>query len=282
MIPKLMTNAASGQVSIRYGFSGPSMSVSSACASGSNAIGEAFDSIRCGVVDVQVCGGSEAAVTPMGVSGFTQLNALSKRNHEPEKASRPFDRDRDGFVMAEGAGILVLESLDHASKRGAQILAEMVGYGASSDAYHMTLPCADGLGARRAMLNALQDAGMNPGDISYVNAHGTSTLAGDEVEAKAVAAVFGEHARNVAVSSTKSVMGHLLGASGAVESIVCLWALRHNVCPPTINLDSPDPACGDLNFVPNVAQERPVKAAMNNSFGFGGHNVCLIFKKFAG
>mgnify|MGYP006293634757 CR=1 FL=1 len=282
MIPKLMTNAAAGQVSIRHGFAGPSLSVSSACASGSNAIGEAFETIRTGVCDAQVCGGSEAAVTPMGLSGFQQLKALSKRNDEPEKASRPFDKDRDGFVMAEGAGILVLESLEHAGNRGAEILCELAGYGSSSDAYHMTLPCEGGTGARQAMLNALEDAGMGPEDISYINAHGTGTPAGDDIEARAIAEVFDDYTDEVAVSSSKSIFGHLLGASGALESTVCIWAMQDGVCPPTINLDNVDPECGDLNFVPHEAQTRTIKAAMNNSFGFGGHNVCLIFKQFQG
>jgi len=280
MIPKLMTNAAAGIVSIMNGFTGPAFSVSSACASGSNAIGEAFDSIREGTVDVQVCGGAEAAVTPMGLSGFIQAKALSKRNDEPQKASRPFDRDRDGFVMAEGAGVLVMESLEHAVGRGAEIFAEVVGYGGSSDAFHMTLPCEEGTGAQKAMERALQDSCLNLEDISYINAHGTSTPAGDDIEACAIERVFGDHARNIAVSSSKSMFGHLLGASGALESIVSIKAMADDLCPPTINLDNPDPACGNLNFVPHSAQERSVKAVMNNSFGFGGHNVSLVFKKF--
>ena len=280
LIPKMMANAAAGQVSIRNGFTGPSMSVSSACASGSNAIGEAMQSIRDGVVDVQVCGGSEAAVTPTGLSGFMQLKALSKRNDEPEKASRPFDLNRDGFVMAEGAGILVMESLEHARSRGANILGEVVGYGASSDAYHMTLPCENGDGAMKAMRNALADAEMDPEDIDYINAHGTSTPAGDDIEAQAISRLFGAHAQELAVSSSKSIFGHLLGASGALESAVCLWAIQDGICPPTINLDEVDPACGDLNFVPYTAQERELDGVMNNSFGFGGHNVTLIFRAF--
>ena len=282
MIPKLMTNASSGQISIRHGFRGPSMSVSSACASGSNAIGEACQAIRYGMADAALCGGAEAAVTPMGVSGFQQMKALSTRNDEPQKASRPFERNRDGFVMAEGAGALVLEALEVARSRGAEILAEIVGYGASSDASHITLPEPEGKGAKLAMANALEDAGLTPGDVSYINAHGTSTPAGDGIEAMAVLQLFGEHARDLPISSSKSVLGHLLGASGALESAVCLWAMRDSVCPPTINLDEPDPQCGDLNFVPHQAQERPVSVAMNNSFGFGGHNVCLIFRKFTG
>ncbi|MFW6457780.1 MAG: beta-ketoacyl-[acyl-carrier-protein] synthase family protein, partial [Planctomycetota bacterium] len=208
--------------------------------------------------------------------------ALSKRNDEPEKASRPFDNNRDGFVMAEGAGILVLESLEHARARSAHVLAEVCGYGASSDAYHMTLPCENGKGAMKAMRNALNDAEINRDRIDYINAHGTGTPAGDDIEARAVTEVFEKHAENLAVSSSKSIFGHLLGASGALESAVCIWAMHDQVCPPTINLDEVDPQCGDLNFVPNEAQERPIEAVMNNSFGFGGHNVTLIFSKFQG
>jgi 3-oxoacyl-[acyl-carrier-protein] synthase II len=282
MIPKLMTNAAAGQVAMRKGLYGPSMSVSSACASGSHAIGEAFHCVRYGVADVVICGGAEAAVTPMGLSGFQQAKALSTRNDNPQAASRPFDLHRDGFVMSEGAAALVLESLEHAKSRGANILAEIAGYGASSDAYHLTLPDPDGRGAARAMINALADAGMAPSDIDYINAHGTSTPAGDDVEAKAVCSVFGEHALKVAVSSSKSVFGHLLGASGALESAVCIWAMLDNVCPPTINLDDPDPECCGLDFVPHKPQERVLNAVVNNSFGFGGHNVSLVFRKFKG
>lgn len=279
MIPKLMTNAAAGQVAMRRGLCGPSMSVSSACASASHAIGEAFHCVRYGMADVLICGGAEAAVTPMGLSGFQQAKALSTRNDNPQAASRPFDLHRDGFVMAEGAAVLVLESLDHAQQRGATILAEIAGYGASSDAYHLTLPDPEGRGAARAMTNALADAGLAPTDVDYINAHGTSTPAGDDVEAKAICAVFGEHAKNLAVSSSKSVFGHLLGASGALESAVCIWAMLDNVCPPTINLDDPDPECCGLNFVPHKPQERQLNAVVNNSFGFGGHNVSLVFCK---
>ena len=282
MIPKLMTNAAAGQVTMRGGFYGPSMSVSSACASASHAIGEAMLCVRHGQSDVAVCGGAEAAVTPMGLSGFQQSKALSTRNDDPQAASRPFDLNRDGFVMTEGAACLVLESLDHARERGATILAELSGYGASSDAYHVTLPDPEGRGAIRAMRNALADARMAPEDIDYINAHGTSTPAGDDVEAKAVCSVFGDHAYKVAVSSSKSVFGHLLGASGALESAVCIWAMADGVCPPTINLDDPDPECCGLNFVPHTAQQRPIAAVLNNSFGFGGHNASLLFRKFAG
>ena len=282
MIPKLMTNAAAGQVAMRLGILGPTMSCSSACASASHAIGEAFQCVRYGMADVQVTGGSEAAITPMGVSGFQQMKALSTRNDEPTRASRPFDAHRDGFVMAEGSAVLILEELEHARRRGAPILAEIVGYGASSDAYHITLPEPEGKGAARAMTNAMADAGLAPTDIDYINAHGTSTPAGDDVEAKAICAVFGDHAHKLAVSSSKSVFGHLLGASGALESAVCIWAMQDNVCPPTINLEDPDPECCGLNFVPLHAQERKLNAVLNNSFGFGGHNVSLIFRKFAG
>lgn len=280
MIPKLMTNAAAGQISIRYGFVGPSMSVSSACASGSNAIGEAFHSIRDGMVEAVVTGGSEAAITPMGLSGFCQLKALSTRNEEPEKASRPFERNRDGFVMGEGAGILILESLEFARARGAQIFGEVVGYGASSDASHITLPDPEGKGAAAAMRRAIKDASVEPEEMDYVNAHGTGTPAGDDIECKAIKDVFGEHAKNLAVSSSKSMFGHLLGASGAVEGAICLDAMRENVCPPTINLDELDPECGGLDLVPHEAKEKSVKTVMNNSFGFGGHNVALIFSQF--
>jgi len=282
MIPKLMTNAAAGQVSMRKGLRGPSMSVSSACASGSHAIGEAFHCVRYGMADVIVCGGAEAAVTPMGLSGFQQAKALSTRNDNPQAASRPFDLHRDGFVMSEGGAILVLESLQHAKARGANILAEIAGYGATSDAYHITLPDPDGKGAARAMINALADAGIAPSDIDYINAHGTSTPAGDDIEARAICSVFGEHALKLAVSSSKSVFGHSLGASGAMESAVCIWAMLNNVCPPTINLDDPDPECCGLNFVPHKPQERVLNAVVNNSFGFGGHNVALVFRKFKG
>lgn len=282
MIPKLMTNAAAGMVSMRLGLRGPSMAVSSACSSAANAIGEAFQAIRYGQVDVLFTGGSESAVTPVGLAGFQQAKALSTYNEEPAKASRPFDADRDGFVMAEGAAVFVVESLEHAHARGAEILAEIVGYGGSSDAYHITLPEPEGRGARLAMANALADAGIEASAVDYINAHGTATPAGDAVEATAITAIFGEHSRSVAVSSSKSIFGHLLGASGALESAVCMWAMRDGVCPPTINLTNPDPECGDLNFVPNEAQEREINVVMNNSFGFGGHNVSLIFKKFDG
>lgn len=282
MIPKLMTNAAAGQVSIRHGLMGPSMSVSSACASGSNAIGEAFLAVRYGMVEAVVTGGTEAAITEVGVAGFMQMRALSTRNDEPERASRPFDKNRDGFVIAEGAGVLVLESVEHATRRGVEILAELVGYGASSDASHMTLPDPEGRGASRAMEAGLADARLAPEDISYINAHGTGTPAGDDIEAKAICRVFGDYAKKLPVSSSKSIFGHLLGASGALESAICIWALQDGIVPPTINLDEPDPECCGLDFVPHTSREMSLNAVMNNSFGFGGHNVCLIFKKFTG
>jgi 3-oxoacyl-[acyl-carrier-protein] synthase II len=282
MIPKLMCNAAAGTVSIQWGLKGPSFSVSSACASGSNAIGEAFHAIRQGHADMMVAGGSEAAVTPMGLAGFQNIKALSKRNDEPERASRPFDRGRDGFVMAEGAGIMILEELEHARKRGANILAEMLGYGASSDASHITLPDPNGRGAQDAMRATLADGGCNTDEIDYINAHGTSTPAGDDIEAKAVVSVFGERAKKIPVSSTKSMIGHLLGASGAVEGLVCVWSIQDGVVTPTINLDDPDPECCDLDFVPHESREAAVRRVMNNSFGFGGHNVGLLLGKFEG
>ncbi|MCD6415305.1 MAG: beta-ketoacyl-ACP synthase II [Planctomycetes bacterium] len=281
MIPKLMTNAAAGQVAMRYNIHGPSMSISSACASSSHAIAEAVQSIRWGTVDVQLCGGSEAALTPLGLSGFQQMKALSTRNDDPPGASRPFDASRDGFVMAEGAAILILEDLDHARARAAEPLAEIAGYGASSDAYHITLPEPEGKGAALAMRNALADAGLQPEQIDYVNAHGTGTQAGDSAEAQAIVRVFGDHAQKLAISSSKSVFGHLLGASGALESAVCIWALQDNIVPPTINLTEPDPDCCGLDFVPNEARQRELHTVISNSFGFGGHNVSLVIRKFA-
>jgi len=282
MIPKLMTNAAAGQVAMRYRLHGPSMSVSSACASASHAIGEAADSIRNGMAEVQICGGSEAAITPMGLSGFQQMRALSTRNDDPPHASRPFDANRDGFVMAEGAAVLILEELEHAKRRGGPILAEIVGYGASSDAYHITLPEPGGRGAAQAMANALADAGIEPADVDYINAHGTGTPAGDDVEAKAIKTIFADGTDKMAISSSKSIFGHLLGASGALESAVCIWAIQDNVAPPTANLDDPDPECSGLNLVPQQAEERQIDVAINNSFGFGGHNVSLVLRRFTG
>lgn len=274
-IPKMMLNAASGCVSIQFGIKGPSYGVVTACASASSAVIEAAKEIQDGRVDVAITGGTEAAVTPLGIAGFSAMKALSERNDAPEKASRPFDRDRDGFVLSEGAGIVVLEELEHARKRGAPIFAELLGYGTSSDAGHITQPDDNGAGAARAMADALQNAGLNPEDVGYINAHGTSTPLGDRAETVAIKAVFGEYAKKVSISSTKSQLGHLLGASGGVELIISVLALQHGVIPPTINYETPDPEC-DLDYTPNVARERKISVAMSNSFGFGGHNVSLV------
>jgi 3-oxoacyl-[acyl-carrier-protein] synthase II len=274
-IPKLMLNAASGHLSIRFGLRGPNYAVATACASATNAMGDAFKAIQYGDADVMLTGGAEAAMTPIGVSGFANMKALSERNDNPKAASRPFDADRDGFVLSEGAGVLVFEELEHAKKRGAKIYGEVLGYGASADAGHITQPDEQGTGAARAMTAALRDAQMNPSQIDYINAHGTSTPLGDKAETVAVKRVFEDHAYKVNVSSTKSQLGHLLGASGGVELIISLTALGENVCPPTINLDTPDPAC-DLNYTPNKPQARKIDAVMSNSFGFGGHNASII------
>lgn len=276
MIPKLMVNAASGNVSVRWGLRGPNSAVATACASATNAIGDAFRLIQHGAADLMVTGGSEAAITPMGLSGFARMNALSTRNDEPERASRPWDKDRDGFVLSEGAGIVVLEEYESAKKRGAPILAEILGYGVSADATHMTAPDPEGRGAARAMLSAIRDAKLDPSQIDYINAHGTSTPLGDVAETVAIKTVFNSHASKVAVSSTKSQLGHLLGASGGVEFIVGLLALQHQVAPPTINLENRDPDC-DLDYVPNEARPMKIERVLKNSFGFGGHNACLVF-----
>ncbi|MFN6103434.1 MAG: beta-ketoacyl-ACP synthase II [Planctomycetaceae bacterium] len=278
MIPKLMVNAASGNISVFWGLKGPNTAVATACASASNAIGDAFDLIRANRADVIVTGGSEAAITPMGLSGFARMSALSTRNDDPQRASRPFDRDRDGFGIAEGAGMAVLEEYEHAKRRGANILAEVVGYGLSADGNHMTAPDPEGRGAARAMLFALQDARLNTVEVDYINAHGTSTPLGDKAETAAIKSVFNGHSRSVAVSSTKSQLGHLLGASGGVEFVVSVLALQHGVMPPTINLDNPDPDC-DLDYVPHEARNKGLKYVMSNSFGFGGHNACLVLAK---
>jgi 3-oxoacyl-[acyl-carrier-protein] synthase II len=274
-IPKLMLNAASGQISIRFGLRGPNYAIATACASATNAMGDAYKAIQYGDADVMVTGGAEAAITPIGVSGFSNMRALSERNDDPARASRPFDSDRDGFVLSEGAGILVFEELEHAKARGAHIFGEVLGYGASADAGHITQPDENGTGAARAMTNALRDAKLDPTAIDYINAHGTSTPLGDKAETVAVKRVFEDQAFKLNVSSTKSQIGHLLGASGGVEMIFSLLALRDQVCPPTINLDNPDPAC-DLNYTPNVAQQRKIGAVMSNSFGFGGHNATIL------
>jgi 3-oxoacyl-[acyl-carrier-protein] synthase II len=274
-IPKLMLNAASGQISIRFGLRGPNYAVATACASATNAMGDAFKAIQYGDADVMVTGGAEAAITPIGVSGFSNMRALSERNDNPPAASRPFDADRDGFVLSEGAGILVFEELEHAKARGAKIYGEVLGYGASADAGHITQPDENGTGAARAMSSALRDAKLDPTAIDYINAHGTSTPLGDKAETVAVKRVFEDHAYKLNVSSTKSQLGHLLGASGGVELIFSLLALRDQVCPPTINLDTPDPAC-DLNYTAKTPQQRKINAVMSNSFGFGGHNASVI------
>ena len=280
MIPKLMVNAASGNISVRFGLKGPNSAVATACASATNAIGDAFKLIQNGIADVMVTGGSEAALTPMGLSGFARMSALSTRNDAPEAASRPWDRDRDGFVLSEGAGLLVLEEWEHAKARGAEILAEMTGYGMSADASHMTTPDPKGTGAGRAMQAALADARVSPADIDYVNAHGTSTPLGDKAETAAIKGVFQEHSKKIAVSSPKSQLGHLLGASGGVEFVICVLALKNQIIPPTINLENPDEGC-DLDYVPNEAREVQLNRVLKNSFGFGGHNACLVLQRAA-
>jgi len=278
-IPMMISDMASGYISIAHGLRGPNYATVSACASGGNAIADAVLLIKAGIADAMVTGGTEAAVTPMSLAGFCALKALSRRNDEPERASRPFDKDRDGFVLGEGAGILLLESLEHAKQRGATILGEIAGIGLSGDAYHITSPAPNGDGAIRAMAMALSDAGMRPSDIEYINAHGTSTQLNDPSETAAVKAVFGESAHDVMVSSTKSMIGHLLGAAAAVELIFCVLAIRDGVIPPTINLEHPDPEC-DLDYVPNQARKRRLDVALSNAFGFGGHNVSIIVKRY--
>lgn len=279
-IPATIANLAPGHVSMRYEFKGPSYTTTSACSSGAHAIGEAMRWIQRGDIDAAVAGGAEATVTGLGVGGFTAMRALSKRNDEPTKASRPFDRDRDGFVIAEGAGVLMLEELESARKRGAKIYGEVVGYGATSDAYHLTLPAPEGEGAQRAMRHALRDAKLNPSDIGYVNAHGTSTPGGDGNELKAIRAVFGDHVDNgLLVSSTKSMTGHLLGAAGGIEAVFSALALDTGIIPPTINLDNPDEAAAGFDLVAHRAREKRVDAIVSNSFGFGGTNVSLVFKR---
>jgi 3-oxoacyl-[acyl-carrier-protein] synthase II len=271
----MMPNSAAGNVSIQYGLGGPCRAVSSACASAADAIADALRCIQRGEADVMVTGGSEAAIVNMGLGGFIAARALSQRNDDPQRASRPFDKDRDGFVLSEGCGILLIEDYEHARRRGARVCAEVLGAGASADAYNITAPHPDGAGAIRAMQLALKDAAIAPADVQYVNAHGTSTDLGDAAETKAIKAVFGAHAAKLAVSSTKSMIGHLLGASGGVEAIAVAMSIKTGVIHPTINLDTPDPAC-DLDYVPNTARETRVRRAISNSFGFGGHNTCLV------
>ncbi len=277
-IPAVITNMASGQITIKYGFRGPNFSVTSACASGAHSVGEAAQYIRDGFCDVMVAGGCEAAITPLAVAGFGSMKALSTRNSNPALASRPFDKDRDGFVLSEGAATLILEDYEHASRRGAQIYGELTGYGFSSDAYHMTNPSPGGDGAALSMRIALKDAGLNPEQVQYVNAHGTSTPVGDGIETSALKTVFGDHSKKLWVSSTKSMIGHTLGAAGAIESVYCLLALKHQVAPPTINLENPSDDC-DLDYVPLVARDGKLTHVLNNSFGFGGTNASLIFSK---
>ena len=276
-IPMMISDMGSGQVSIQFGLRGPNFATVSACASGAHAIGESLRLLRAGDADVMVAGGSEATITPMSLAGFSSSRALSTRNDDPQHASRPFDIDRDGFVIGEGAGVIILETEDHARRRGAPLLCELGGYGASADAYHLTAPSEDGNGAARAMKRALMDAGIPAEDVEYINAHGTSTPAGDPAEVRAVKTVFGDHARRLMMSSTKSMTGHLLGAAGGLEAVVTALTLARGVVPPTTNLERPDPQC-DLDFVPNQARQRPVKVALSNSFGFGGHNVTLAMR----
>jgi 3-oxoacyl-[acyl-carrier-protein] synthase II len=281
LIPMQILNMASGLFSMYYGLKGPNVATCSACATATHALGEAWRTLKMGDAKVMFAGGAEAAVTPVGIGGFSAMKAMSTRNSEPKRASRPFDADRAGFVMGEGAAVLVLEELEHAKQRGANILAELVGYGNTADAHHMTSPSPDGEGAARCMKMALRSAGMDPEAISYINAHGTSTPQGDICETSAIKTVFGDHAKKLCVSSTKGATGHMLGAAGAIEMTVCTLALRDQKVPPTINYETPDPEC-DLDYVPNQARDIPVQAIMNNSFGFGGHNACVVAKKFVG
>jgi 3-oxoacyl-[acyl-carrier-protein] synthase II len=277
-VPMMIPNMATGLAAIALGAKGPSSAVATACAAGSNAIGDAFRLIQLGLADAMVCGGAESAITPLGVAGFASAKALSFRNDDPAGASRPFDLNRDGFVIGEGAGVLVLESLSHAQQRGATVLAEIVGYGTTCDAHHITAPTPGGVGGAEAMRLALADARLMAEDVDYVNAHGTSTQANDSNETAAIKAALGEHALRTPVSSTKSMTGHLLGGSGGIEAVAAVLAIGHNLIPPTINYTTPDPAC-DLDVVPNTARERPVNVVLSNSFGFGGHNVCLAFRR---
>jgi len=278
-IPATIINLASGQVSIRSGAKGPNSATATACTTSAHSIGDSFRIIQRGEADVMICGGTEACITPMGIGGFAAMRALSTRNEEPERASRPWDRDRDGFVVGEGAGILILEELQLARSRNARILAELVGYGMSADAFHVTAPPDDGDGAYRVMRNALRDAAIQPEQVQYVNAHGTSTEVGDRIETEALKRAFGEHAYKLAVSSTKSMTGHLLGGAGGLEAGITVLALRDQVAPPTMNLENPDPVC-DLDYVPNRARPMKIDYALSNSFGFGGTNGCLIFKRY--
>ncbi|MCD6489855.1 MAG: beta-ketoacyl-ACP synthase II [Thermodesulfobacterium sp.] len=278
-IPMIIPNMAAGQVAILFGAKGPNTAVCTACAAGNHAIGEAFRLIREGRVKAMICGGTESIITPLCVAGFSVMKALSTRNDEPEKASRPFDAERDGFVIAEGCGILILEDLEHAQKRGAKIYAELIGYGLNADAYHMTAPPPDGEGAVRCIEMALKDAGISAEEVDYINAHGTSTPLNDAAETKAIKKVFKKHAYKLMVSSTKSMTGHLLGGAGGLEAVITVLSLYEGIVPPTINLENPDPEC-DLDYVPNQARKADIKIALSNAFGFGGANACLVFKKW--
>jgi 3-oxoacyl-[acyl-carrier-protein] synthase II len=281
MVPMMMPNAAAGQVAIRYGIHGMSLSVASACASGTNAIGEALERIRVGSAEVMICGGGESTMHPLAVAAFSNMGALSHRNGEPERASRPFDADRDGFLVGEGAGVLILENLEHATQRGARIRAEVIGYGTSSDAFHITAPDEDGAGAAMAMSEALADAELSPDEIEYINAHGTSTPLNDRTETLAIHTVFGDYAQRLPISSTKSMVGHLMGAAGAIEVVACVRSLETGWIHPTINYETPDPEC-DLDYVPNQPRETHPQIAMSNSFGFGGHNATIVLRRWEG
>jgi 3-oxoacyl-[acyl-carrier-protein] synthase II len=278
-IPSAIINLAAGQVSIRFGAKGPNSATCTACSASAHAIGDAYEIIKRCDADAMIAGGSEAAITPMSVGGFGQLRALSTRNDEPERASRPFDKDRDGFIIGEGAGVLILEELEHAKRRGARIYAEVVGYGMSADAYHMTAPSEDGDGAKRAMAMAVRKAGISPNQVDYINAHGTSTPYNDKLETLAIKNCFGDHAYDLAISSTKSMTGHLLGGAGGLEAGITVLSVHHQIVPPTINLDAPDPEC-DLDYVPHTSRPMPVRYALSNSFGFGGTNAALLFKRY--
>jgi 3-oxoacyl-[acyl-carrier-protein] synthase II len=277
-VPALMLNSASAHISIMIGARGPNLAIATACATGTHALGEAAEMIRRGHADIMIAGGSEGAIVPIAVAGFENMQALSSRNDGPQRASRPFDRDRDGFIIGEGAGVVVLERLAHARARGARIYGELIGYGNTADAFHITAPSEDGVGASECMLMALEDADISPAEVDYINAHGTSTPLNDASETQAIKLVFGDHAYRLAVSSTKSMTGHLMGAAGAVEGVFCLLTLSEDLIPPTINYEHPDPAC-DLDYVPNVARPARVNVAISNSFGFGGHNGTVVFRR---
>jgi 3-oxoacyl-[acyl-carrier-protein] synthase II len=279
LVPMMITDSAAGNIAIRFGFRGPNLSISTACATGSNSIGEAAEMIRRGAADAMVAGASEAAVVPVAMAGLNVMTALSTRNDDPERASRPFDKDRDGFLIAEGGAVIVLESLEFARARGAKILCELTGYGTSDDAFHISAPAENGAGAAISMKLAMNDADLHPADISYINAHGTSTPLNDKSETLAIKSVFGETAYKVPISSTKSMTGHLMGASGSLEAAICVELFKHDILPPTINYETPDPIC-DLDYIPNHARPAHPKHIMSNSFGFGGHNATLIFTRF--